>query len=171
MLTTVSFLISLRIVFGKNDYTDGGFKTFIIKDVTNMSVDNKNVYKLAKNKYAILVNINNGIFTKRSYEDIYHEDDDFGVDFNTWNKESYSSQVYNKADNIIFRPKYNSGGSSYENEYAYYVDENYERVNPGKCTYSGGNFSNQDLICLISHWISLDYPHCYCFLLLQLHLY
>lgn len=26
------------------------------------------------NKYAILVNINNGIFTKRSYEDIYHEE-------------------------------------------------------------------------------------------------
>ena len=73
-----------------------------------------------------------------STEDIYHEDDDFGVDFNTWNKGSYSSQVYNKADNIIFRPKYNS---SYE---AYYVDKNYERVNPGKCTYSGSNFSNQE---------------------------
>ena len=79
-----------------------------------------------------------------STEDIYHEDDDFGVDFNTWNEGSYSSQVYNKADNIIFRPKYNSGGSSYENEYAYYVDENYERVNPGKCTYYGSNFSNQE---------------------------
>lgn len=79
-----------------------------------------------------------------STEDIYHEDDDFGVDFNTWNEGSYSSQVYNKADNIIFRPKYNSGGSSYENEYAYYVDENYDRVNPGKCTYYGSNFSNQE---------------------------
>lgn len=81
---------------------------------------------------------------KSSAEDIYHEDDDFGVDFNTWNEGIYSNPPYNKADNIIFRPKYNSGGSSYENEYAYYVDENYERVNPGKCTYYGSNFSNQE---------------------------
>ena len=98
-----------------------------------------------------------------STEDIYHEDDDFGVDFNIWNKESYSSQVYNKADNIIFRPKYNSGGSSYENEYAYYVDENYERVNPGKCTYSGGNFSNQEEALKIKgvYFNNYGYSKCY----------
>lgn len=47
---------SKAIVLGKNDYTDGGYKTFIIKDITDMKVDNKNVYKLANNKYAILVN-------------------------------------------------------------------------------------------------------------------
>lgn len=44
------------IVIGKNEYNDGGYKTFVIKDNTNMPVDNKNVYQLANNKYAILVN-------------------------------------------------------------------------------------------------------------------
>lgn len=47
---------SKAIVFGKENYTDGGYKTFIIKDVTDLEVDNENVYKLENNKYAILVN-------------------------------------------------------------------------------------------------------------------
>lgn len=47
---------SKALVFGKENFDDAGFKTFIIKDETTLEVDNKNVFQLNSEKYAILVN-------------------------------------------------------------------------------------------------------------------
>ena len=47
---------SKAIVYGTNDYKDGGFKIFIIKDTTDLEVDNKKVFQLNNGKYAIVVN-------------------------------------------------------------------------------------------------------------------
>lgn len=47
---------SKTIIFGKDDFTDGGYKEFVIKDNTQLEVDNKYVYELQNGKYAILVN-------------------------------------------------------------------------------------------------------------------
>ena len=47
---------SKAIIFGKEDFTDGGYKEFIIKDNTQLEVDNEYVYELQNGKYAILVN-------------------------------------------------------------------------------------------------------------------
>ncbi len=120
-----TYLFSYLVVSGEEDY--------LAQMATISATSNESSWSEIKTNF---VSIKTAQKEEGSdLEDKYHEDDDFGVDFNTWNEGSYSIQVYNKADNIIFRPKYSSGGSSYENEYAYYVDENYERVNPGKCTY------------------------------------
>ena len=47
---------SKAVIYGKNNYTDGGYKIFIIKDTTPVPVDNEYVYQIANNKYAIMVN-------------------------------------------------------------------------------------------------------------------
>lgn len=47
---------SKTIIFGKEDFTDGGYKEFVIKDNTQLEVDNEYVYELQNGKYAILVN-------------------------------------------------------------------------------------------------------------------
>lgn len=47
---------SKSIIFGKEDFTDGGYKEFVIKDNTQLEVDNEFVYELQNGKYAILVN-------------------------------------------------------------------------------------------------------------------
>ena len=44
------------VVYGTNDYKDGGFKIFIIKDTTDLVVDNEKVFELNNGKYAIVVN-------------------------------------------------------------------------------------------------------------------
>lgn len=47
---------SKAVIIGVNSYVDGGIKTFIIKDTTTMTVDNKFVYELDNGKFAIMVN-------------------------------------------------------------------------------------------------------------------
>ena len=64
---------SKAIVYGTNDYKDGGFKEFIIKDTTDLEVDNKKVFQLDSGKYAIVVNEsifkNNVTYKRFRYED------------------------------------------------------------------------------------------------------
>lgn len=51
-------------------------------------------------------------------EDIYHEDDDLGVDFSDWNE-------YQKQDNLLFVESAYWGGT---NQVAHYVDENGDEI-------------------------------------------
>ena len=51
-------------------------------------------------------------------EDIYHEDDDLGVDFSDWNE-------YQKQDNLFFVESDSWGGT---NQVAHYVDENGDEI-------------------------------------------
>lgn len=51
-------------------------------------------------------------------EDIYHEDDDLGVDFSDWNE-------YQKQDNLLFVEKDYRGGNR---QVAHYVDENGDEI-------------------------------------------
>lgn len=57
MLSATNLINNSRtIIFGKEDFTDGGYKEFVIKDNTQLEVDNEYVYELQNGKYAILVN-------------------------------------------------------------------------------------------------------------------
>ena len=84
---------SKAIVFGKNNYKDGGFKIFIIKDATDMQVDNINVYTLSNGKYAILVN--ESVFKNDvNYERFRYEDTNcFIINVSKYDK-YYSKNIF-----------------------------------------------------------------------------
>ena len=87
------------------------------------------------NKYAILVNINNGIFTKRSYEDIYHEELNY----------LYSDGEFAWSSNTS---DFRSVNIKIEEKTSYGEDLKKFNINPGKITYILPDYEDENILWL-----------------------
>ena len=87
------------------------------------------------NKYAILVNINNGIFTKRSYEDIYHEELNY----------LYSDGEFAWSSNTS---DFRSVNIKTEEKTSYGEDLKKFNINPGKITYILPDYEDENILWL-----------------------
>lgn len=87
------------------------------------------------NKYAILVNINNGIFTKRSYEDIYHEELNY----------LYSDGEFAWSSNTS---DFRSVNIKTEEKTSYGEDLKTFNINPGKITYILPDYEDENILWL-----------------------
>ena len=87
------------------------------------------------NKYAILVNINNGIFTKCSYEDIYHEELNY----------LYSDGEFAWSSNTS---DFRSVNIKTEEKTSYGEDLKKFNINPGKIAYILPDYEDENILWL-----------------------
>ena len=128
------------------DEKDGSFADIICRnDSDEVELNNEYITGLYKideddilvvtNKYAILVNINDGVFTKHSYEDAYHEELNYLYSDGEFAWSSNTSDF--RAVNIKTDEK-----TSYSEELKKF------NINPGKITYILPDYKDENILWL-----------------------